>query len=190
MPLSPALAPLVHRKERRYYALMVAVSLLVYAGLAWALVSAPEAAGVIVFYAFFFPLVFFFVHGLLLGRIRANAIRVSARQFPELLAVAERHASTLGIEKLPDIFLMEAGGVLNAFATRFLGRDFVVLYSDVIAMAEREGGPAVSFILAHELAHHRRGHLRNRWLIAPARMIPYVGAAYSRACEYTCDAFG
>ena len=54
----------------------------------------------------------------------------------------------------------------------------------------RQGEGAVSFIVAHELGHVWRRHLRHRWLIAPARIIPYLGAAYSRACEYTCDRVG
>ena len=48
----------------------------------------------------------------------------------------------------------------------------------------------MSFIVAHELAHVRRGHLKHRWLIAPGTMVPYLGAAWSRASEYTCDRFG
>jgi Zn-dependent protease with chaperone function len=164
--------------------------MLVYLALAATVVVTPAAGGPILFYAILIPVALLFIHGLLLGRIRGNGVRVSARQFPELRDLAARHAATLGMDKAPDIFIMQSGGVLNAFATRFLGRDFVVLYSDVLALAEREGAPAVSFILAHELAHVRRGHLRNRWLITPGRMIPYLGAAYSRACEYTCDRFG
>lgn len=190
MPLPPTLASLVHSKERVYYALMVAVSLCLYAVLAAALLAKPEDMAVLAVYVVVFPLTMFFFHGMLLGRIRGNGIRVSQRQFPELLAIADRHAATLGLAKTPDLFVMESGGMLNAFATRFLGRDFVVLYSDVLAMAEEQGADAVSFIVAHELAHVARGHLRRRWLIGPARVIPYLGAAYSRACEYTCDRLG
>jgi Zn-dependent protease with chaperone function len=190
MALSPALAPLVHRKERIYYALMVGVSLIVYGALGAMVMSSPEAGIPILVYAVLIPLFLFVIHGMLLGRVRGNAVRITPRQFPELHAQAGRHAASLGLEKLPDLFLMESGGVLNAFATRFLGRDFVVIYSDVLAMAEEQGADAASFILAHELAHVRRGHLRHRWLIGPARLVPYLGAAYSRACEYTCDRFG
>jgi Zn-dependent protease with chaperone function len=190
MALSPALAPLVHTKERVYHALLVAVSLLVYAGIATVVVAAPEASALFLVYGIGIPLVLFFVHAMWLGRVRGNGVRITPTQFPELYALAQRHVTTLGIDQIPDIFVMEAGGILNAFATRFLGRDFVVVYSDVLAMAEAQGGDAVSFILAHELAHVRRGHLRHRWLIGPGRIVPYLGAAYSRACEYTCDRFG
>jgi Zn-dependent protease with chaperone function len=32
--------------------------------------------------------------------------------------------------------------------------------------------------------------LKHRWLTTPGRLFPYLGAAYSRACEYTCDRVG
>jgi Zn-dependent protease with chaperone function len=181
------LSRFVHRKERLYRSVMLAFSALVYGGIAYAVVTAPAAAGVIVFYGVVFAALFFMVHGLMIGSIRGNGVRVTPTQLPELHAAVARHSETLGLDKVPDVFLLQAGGLLNAFATRFLGRDFVVLYSDVLAMAEREGKAVVGWIVAHELAHVRRGHLKHRWMIMPARFIPYLGAAYSRACEYTCD---
>lgn len=188
---SPAqdLSALVHKKERRYYAIMLTLSAVVYAGLALMVMQVPETAGVFVGYGLVFALVFFMMHGLMLGNVRGNGVRVTATQFPSLHAAVIRHAGALGLKKAPDVFLLQAGGLLNAFATRFLGRDFVVLYSDVLAMAEKEGQAVVGWIVAHELAHVRRGHLKRRWMITPARLVPYLGAAYSRACEYTCDRF-
>jgi Zn-dependent protease with chaperone function len=181
------LSGFIHRKERVYFALMLVVSAAVYVGIAAELLFDTAGAGVVVGYGLFLALFLFIMHGLMIGRIRGNGVRVTATQFPALHAAIVNHAATLGLEKVPDVFLLEAGGLLNAFATRFLGRDFVVLYSDVLAMAERGGQAVVGWIVAHELAHVRRGHLRRRWMITPARFIPYLGAAYSRACEYTCD---
>jgi Zn-dependent protease with chaperone function len=120
----------------------------------------------------------------------ATGCGVSERQFPELLGMAQRHAAAMGLDRVPDLFVMQSGGALNAFATRFAGRDFVVVYSDVLALAKDRGEDAVSFIVAHELAHVKRGHLKHRWLTLPARMVPFLGSAHSRACEYTCDRFG
>jgi Zn-dependent protease with chaperone function len=115
---------------------------------------------------------------------------VSERQFPQLHRLAAAHSRRLGLKRVPDIYVMEAGGLVNAFATRFLGRDFVILYSDVVALALEHGEAAMSFIVGHELAHVWRGHLKHRWLTLPGRLFPYLGAAYSRACEYTCDRIG
>jgi Zn-dependent protease with chaperone function len=181
---------LVNPRERFLYAAMVVVSLMVYGGLIFAGVSNPEAGATIAGYAIMFSLLGMYAHGLALGRVRGNAVRVSERQFPQLHRLAAAHARRLGLRRVPEVYVMESGGLLNAFATRFLGRDFVIVYSDVLELALAQGEAAVGFIMGHELAHVWRGHLKHRWLTIPGRLFPYLGAAYSRACEYTCDRVG
>jgi hypothetical protein len=44
--------------------------------------------------------------------------------------------------------------------------------------------------VAHELGHLHAGHLRRRWLIMPGLFTPFLGSAYSRACEFTSDRYG
>ena len=104
--------------------------------------------------------------------------------------MADRHSRRLGMDETPAIFVLQSGGVLNAFATRFLGRNFVILYSDVLALATQKSEKAVSFVVGHELGHVRRKHMTRRALLYPAMLFPFLGGAYSRACEYTCDRFG
>jgi Zn-dependent protease with chaperone function len=169
---------------------MVLLSLMVYGGLIVAAVTNPEVGASIVAYGVMFAMIGLFAHGLALGRVRGNAVRVSERQFPYLHKLASAHARRLGLKRTPSMYVMESGGLLNAFATRFLGRDFVILHSDVLEMALAQGEAAVSFIVGHELGHVWRGHLKHRWLTTPGRLFPYLGAAYSRACEYTCDRIG
>jgi Zn-dependent protease with chaperone function len=181
---------LVNPRERFLYAAMVVVSLIVYGGLVLVGLAKPEAGATIVMYGLMFSLIGLFAHGLALGRVRGNAVRVSERQFPQLHRLAAAHARRLGLKKVPAVYVMESGGLLNAFATRFLGRDFVIVHSDVLELALSQGEAAVGFIMGHELAHVWRGHLKHRWLTIPGRLMPYLGAAYSRACEYTCDRIG
>ena len=181
---------LINSRERILYAVMVVVSLLVYAGLALAGLADPKVGASILMYALLFAFVAFFAQGLALGRIRGNAVKVSERQFPQLHRLAASHAQRLGLKRVPDVYVMESGGLLNAFATRFGGRDFVIVFSDVLELALAQGESAVGFIMGHELAHVWRGHLKHRWLTMPARLVPYIGLAYSRACEYTCDRIG
>ena len=181
---------LINPRERWLYGLMLVVSLVVYAALVLVGLNDPKAASMIVFYGLVFALAGLFIHGLALGRVRGNSVRVSERQFPQLHRLAAAHARKLGMEKVPAIYLMQSGGLLNAFATRFLGRDFVIIYSDILELALAQGEAAVGFIVGHELGHLWRGHLKYRWLTAPGRMFPYLGPAYSRACEYTCDRVG
>jgi Zn-dependent protease with chaperone function len=184
------LSSLVDPRERVRYAVMLLVSLLIYAFIAFTVWLVPESGWSVLLYVGSFALVGLLLHGLGLGHMRGNAVRVSRTQLPMVHTMVIAHARKLEMDEVPSVYIMQSGGVLNAFATRFLGRDFVVIYSDVLAMAMKQGEAAVSFIVAHELGHVWRGHLRHRWLIAPARFVPYLGSAYSRACEFTCDRVG
>lgn len=183
-------APLIYQKEKLYFGMCVVVSVAFYLVLAGIILGGGPATGVLVTYLIIGIVAYFVLHGLFVGHVRGNGIRVSKTQFPELNAMAEQHSRRLGIEETPAIFVLQAGGVLNAFATRFLGRNFVVIYSDVLALATQKGEKAVSFIVGHELGHVQRKHMTRRSFLYPAMIFPFLGSAYSRACEYTCDRFG
>jgi len=88
---------------------------------------------------------------------------------------------------VPTVYVANGEGMLNAFATRLLSRDFVVIYSNILEMAYEKGEAEVAFVLAHELGHVKRRHTKFRFLHYPASLIPFFGLAYSRACESTCD---
>jgi Zn-dependent protease with chaperone function len=184
------LSLLVHAKEKLYFGIAVVLSIAIYAVLVATVLTSAQFAGVIIFYAIIFGLIYLIVQGLFIGHVRGNGIRVSPSQFPELMALADAHAGRLGMEETPAIFILQSGGVLNAFATRFLGRNFVVLFSDVLALATEQGEKAVGFVLGHEMGHVRRKHMTWRAVLFPAMAVPFLGSAYSRACEYTCDRFG
>ncbi len=181
---------LVHPKETIYFAISLMVSLLLYAGvLLWA-VKSLESIAVMLFYVLLFAMLSFIVKGLFLGYVRGNGIRVSPTQFPEVYKAAQRLAGAMELDPLPAMYVLQSGGVLNAFATRFLGRNFVILNSAVLEVALEKGEAEVDFVLCHELAHIKRKHMTWRTLLFPSAMIPLLSAAYSRGCEYTCDRFG
>ncbi|HLA89710.1 MAG TPA: M48 family metallopeptidase [Gemmatimonadaceae bacterium] len=185
---------LIHAKERTYQGVVVAVSLIVYGflliGLFGAISTAPQVIGVFIGYAILGFVIYAMVRGMMLGHIVGNGVRISPQQLPHLHNMARDAAGRLGMATLPDIYLLQAGGLLNAFATRFFGREFVVLYSEIIDIAGEHGDDAVGFVIAHELAHHQRGHLRKHLMFLPGRAIPFLGQAYSRGCELTCDRYG
>jgi Zn-dependent protease with chaperone function len=56
-----------------------------------------------------------------------------------------------------------------------------------LELAYQEGKPALDFILGHELAHIKRNHVFKNQITFIAQLLPGIGRAYSRACEYTCD---
>ena len=93
----------------------------------------------------------------------------------------------MDLKKVPDVFVIHSEGAFNAFATRFLGRNMVVIYSEVFELAREHGEAELDFIIAHELSHVKSRHVWKNILIMPAQFIPFLSQAYSRSCEYTCD---
>jgi Zn-dependent protease with chaperone function len=124
--------------------------------------------------------------GICKGHLRAHSIKISERQFPEVHAMVQEYSEKLGI-KPPQVYVCHYDGVLNAFTNRFQNRDYITIASDVFEMAYQQGEREIAFVLCHELAHVKRGHVKWAWLHTPASFIPFFGNAYSRACEYTCD---
>ncbi len=166
--------------ERPLFALVVLASLLVWVLLAVTIVG--------IVYAVAIGLFFFVSQMAFVAYVRGSGVRLGPDQFPELHRRVSELAHAMDMEP-PAAYLMQAGGTLNAFATRFARRDLIVLYSDLLeACGENEG--ARDMIIAHELGHVRCGHLRWLWLILPGYFVPFLGGAYSRAREYTCDRFG
>jgi Zn-dependent protease with chaperone function len=174
-----ALNQLIHRHEKIYFTFALIVSIIGY------ILLLVSIVGFIVLFSF--TALSLFLHGLMMAQIRTNGVRLSSRQFPEVYEKVVELCERMEIRKVPDVYVIESGGILNAFATRFFGRNMVVLYSDVFDLINSAGDDELSFIIAHELAHIKRNHIVKQLLILPAMWIPFLGEAYSRACEYTSD---
>ncbi|MFH1098674.1 MAG: M48 family metallopeptidase [Candidatus Uhrbacteria bacterium] len=174
--------PLVHWKEPLYFGIALVVSVIIYLLLIFSIIG--------IVYILLAAVILFIAQGVFIGRIRGNAIRVSERQFPDAHRIATQLAKAMELKNVPTIYIIQAGGALNAFATKFFSRNFIVVFSDILELAYEHGEDAVAFVLAHELAHLKRRHLTWRWFISPALFIPFLGTAYQRAAEYTCDRYG
>jgi len=172
--------PVVHPPERSLFAASLLASVGVYVGLA---VLAPE----VLLYVTGFAALGLCLLGWSIGQVRANGVRVSEVQLPEVHRIAVELAHELGLSRLPAIYVVQAGGALNAFAASFVRRDFVVLYSDVADLATEGREAELAFVIAHELTHIRRRHPRWSWALTGSHLIPFLSSAYSRACEHTCD---
>ena len=174
---------LVYGKEGPLFIVLMTLSLLIWA----ALIVGTFGIALIVLLLVF--VVYLFVHSAYVSHVRGTGVRIGPEQFPDLYAQVEGACKKLGMAAVPDAYLLNSNGVLNALATRFLWRNFLVLYADIVnALDERPG--AVSFYIGHELGHIRRGHLAWGPVLAPGKCFPLIGFAYRRAQEYTCDLHG
>jgi Zn-dependent protease with chaperone function/type II secretory pathway pseudopilin PulG len=176
-------ATLVYRKEAPLFAIGLVISLV-----AWAALTIGTL-GIALIYALFAFIFYLFVQSAFISYLQGTATQITAQQFPDLHQRIGECAAKLGVSPVPDAYLLHGNGTFNAFATRFLGRNFIVLMSDVVDALESEPD-SINFYIGHELGHIRRSHLLWGPLLFPASLLPLLGAAYSRAREYTCDLHG
>ena len=125
------------------------------------------------------------------AQYRANSIRITEKNFPEIYAVVEDYSRRLGLKKTPKVYLTQENGLLNAFSTFILRRQYVVLLADLfeVAYLEHHDLESIKFIIAHEMSHIRLRHATFSYQISIlfANYIPILSSTLSRAREYSCD---
>lgn len=174
---------LVYPRERVLGTITLVLGILVWLGLIIGTFGAALIGLLVGFIAYLF------FQSALIAHIKGNGVALSEAQFPDLHAQFVACCERLQMKVRPQAYVLNGDGGLNAFATRFLGTQYVVLYSDVAdAMAQHADG--VRFYLGHELGHLRMKHVSGHFLRWPVLWLPLLGAAYSRAREATCDRHG
>lgn len=170
---------LIASKETPYFVLSVIVSVFIYIIALFSIIG----IGIVVLLLG----IVLFSNAIMIGSIRGNGVRIHEKQFPEIYERVVSLSEAMNLKKVPDVFVIHSEGAFNAFATRFMGRNVVVIYSEVFELAREQAGKELDFIIAHELAHIKRNHVWKNILTMPANFMPFLADAYSRACEYTCD---
>jgi Zn-dependent protease with chaperone function/type II secretory pathway pseudopilin PulG len=174
---------LVYPRERILGTITLVLGLIVWLGL----IIGTFGTALLILLAGF--VLYLFAQSALIAHIKGNGVELSENQFPDLYEQFTACCSRLQMKKRPQAYIMNGNGGFNAFATKFLGVQFVVLFSDVVdAMAKHADG--VRFYIGHELGHLRMKHLSGHLLRWPVLWLPLLGAAYSRARESTCDRHG
>ncbi|CDG85445.1 M48 family metallopeptidase [Janthinobacterium agaricidamnosum] len=182
-PFSAPGAIRVYPKEQKLFTILLVLSALFWlaltvatVGLVWLLLALLYVFGLA-------------AHSYFMSHLQGHGVKVGAQQFPDLHARFNACCDAVGLPQRPEFYVMTGNGVLNAFATRFLRRNYVVLLSDVVD-ALQDDPPALNFYIGHELGHIVQKHLVRHWWIGTMMLTPLLGSAYSRAREYTCDQYG
>jgi Zn-dependent protease with chaperone function/type II secretory pathway pseudopilin PulG len=177
------MAELIYPRERSLGTLTLVLGLL-----AWLLLIVGTFGTALLFMGLGF-LAYLFAQSALIAHIRGNGVELSESQFPDLYAHFQACCERLKLPTRPKAYILNGNGTLNAFATKFLGLQYVVLVSDVIDAMDRHA-EGVRFYIGHELGHLRLRHLSGHLLRWPVLWLPLLGAAYSRARESSCDRHG
>jgi Zn-dependent protease with chaperone function len=186
-----------YSKEDTYFFVKAVFSIIFYFVLAYGMVVifssesiSPTLQSAIIFYAILLLLALFIRMGYYIGYLKGNAIKVTYTQFPDIAKIVSRQSELLELHKVPDVYIVQSGGLLNALTTNFFGTNYIVLFSEIVESAYEQDKKVLEFVIGHELGHIKHRHMLKRMLLLPSGIIPFLNAAYSRACEYTCDNIG
>ncbi|WP_336740302.1 M48 family metallopeptidase [Aureimonas altamirensis] len=164
------------------------ITVLVFSLSIWAVLLAGSF-GLILIYVILIALFLFVVQLVYVVHLRGNAILVGPDQFTHIHSRVVELSDKAGLRKVPRTYLLQSNGMLNAMATKLFRGQYIVLYTDLLDACGTDT-VARDMIIGHEIGHLRSGHLNWFILTAPGRFMPFLGTAYSRACEYTCDRWG
>jgi Zn-dependent protease with chaperone function len=193
-----------HPTENALYVLCVILNLLILAALielvvfVWTHPSLldnqvlTDTALTILIGLILLPLAYVVYRNLTRASVRGSAVLVSKEQFPEFAAVRDTFAQQLRLRRVPEVYVSNGNGQLNAFAASAFRVDFVVLHSELFANLYQNNREGLSFILGHEMGHIRLHHT-DLWFqlsLAFIRLVPLIPGFHSRACEYSSDRHG
>ncbi len=168
------------RKEKAYFIIAAVLAVIVW-GFITLTIFGPVIALVMAFFTWL-------ANGLLVAHLRSNCIKVDNKQMPVLYKTFGDVCSKFNIP-VPELYILQSGGLLNAFAYRHSGRNFVVLYSNLIEDCALDADE-MRFLLGHEIGHIKSRHIFKQVFLMPVLWLPLLGSAYHRACEVSCDRYG
>ena len=181
-----------HPWERPLFALCTVVSVAIMSTLfhlVWSIGSLPwavTALGAV-------PLVCWWVSGLRYARERAESVRVSPTQFPEVYRMVVSLAREMGLSKAPEAYVRRGEPSPRTDASGHGLRRYLVLPGALLDGSGRPRDPeAMAFLVAHQIGHITSGHTGywQRLAILGAELVPGLGSSLARTREYTADDHG
>lgn len=139
------------------------------------------------------PLIVFVARGMMYAQQRVNAVQMSPTQFPEGYRMMVEAAARYGLHYVPDAYVVNGNGAINAFASGHGFRRYIVVYSDLFEVGGTARSPeALEFVIGHEVGHIAAGHTSywRQLLTGTLMSVPILGTTLSRTQEYTADNFG
>ena len=125
------------------------------------------------------------------AKYRSRAIKITENNFPEVYYNIAKYSHKLGLKRVPEAFLIQQNGVMNAFSAFIVRKQYIEIDSDLFEIAYREYNDleSINFIIAHELAHIKYKHATFYYnlFIMFSTVLPIIGSTASRAREYSCD---
>lgn len=178
-----------HPWEKPLLALCVAVTLgmlSVALRLVWSVSGSVLWTALALFAA---PLTCWSVRGLRYARERAESVRISPTQFPEAYRMVVSLSAEMGLARSPEAYVRLGPVSGRADAAAHGLRRYLVLPDALFEGGRLRAPDTLAFLIAHQIGHVAAGHTGywRRVATLGAELLPGLGAALSRAAEYTAD---
>ncbi|GAB3705740.1 M48 family metallopeptidase [Nocardiopsis oceani] len=183
-------AAAAHPWEKPLVALCVMVSLVFAAALVRLVWSVSGSALWTVVSLLVTPLVCWAARGLRYARERAESVRISPTQFPEAYRMVVSLSADTGLARNPEAYVRLGPVSARADAAAHGLRTYLALPETLFDEGGRPRDPnALAFLITHQIGHIAAGHTGywRRVATLGAELVPGLGAALSRANEYTAD---
>ena len=141
----------------------------------------------IVFYALLGWLTVTAIKAFLVTFVRGNGIMVGPDQLPHVYEAVQRAAATLGAP-LPEIYVIQFGGMREAMTKTFVGRKLLILSAELVE--DCDDGLELHMLMGREMAHFRFSHVPWRFWLTPSMALPLIYPAWRRSAQYTADRCG
>lgn len=115
--------------------------------------------------------------------IRTEGVFLSGQQQPHTYALLRQDAERMGFWKTPEIILTRHPKITRPRTIGLFQKYILVLPADYPI------DESTRFVVLRELAHLKQNHEEKRFLLLPGSWVPFLRAAYLRACEETADQF-
>jgi len=172
-----------YKHEQTLFYIGAVISTVVWLGIIYATKGFVAIAAPVAF------IIYLFAQSAFVSYLKGSGALVSTKQFPEIHEAVVSCSQKVGLKEVPNIYILHLDGMFNAFALRFLHKQYVVLLSDIVDAMD-DNPDALNFYIGHEMGHLHRNHTLWDIFLLPSSILPLLGAAYSRSCESTCDIYG
>jgi Zn-dependent protease with chaperone function len=92
--------------------------------------------------------------GLLRAQPFGNSVRIGESQYPEIYAMLAEFSRRLRLDGIPEVYIVNGEGAVNAVALRLLQRKYILLLWDLVDLLLSSNWlKELGFVLGHELGH-------------------------------------
>ncbi|MGX8237140.1 ankyrin repeat domain-containing protein [Exiguobacterium undae] len=180
LPMEPKIKRSL-RKERMYFVLLLISTILTGCSLIVVAIALGKAVVFILSIILILLLIVWVRHWIRVMTIRDTGIQLGSTQYPSEYEEIRRYAEQVGLWKMPEVFVTRHQYIKRPTTIGLFQKYLLVLPSPDFTDS------AIRLEVIRELVRLRHNHEEKKFLLLLGSWIPFLRAAYLRACVETAD---